>query len=77
MFFESTPILSGAIPAFKLFMTQWEIIMENHDDLKKYIKPGLDCTYKYYGRMDHTKAYIIAMRKCASPLPRDCELTAS
>jgi hypothetical protein len=66
---ESTPILSGAIPAFEMFMTKWELVMEKNDKLKKYIKPGLECAYKYYGRMDRTNAYIISMCKCYSPLP--------
>jgi hypothetical protein len=66
---ESTPILSGAIPAFEMFMTKWEVVMEKNDKLEKYIKPGLECAYNYYGRMDRTRAYIIAMRKRASPPP--------
>jgi hypothetical protein len=60
---ESTPILSGAIPAFEMFMTTWEKIIEEHPRLEKYIKPGLDWAHLYYGRMDRTKAYIISMRK--------------
>lgn len=60
---EKTPILSGAIPAFETFMSSWEKLAREHRRLKPLIKPGLDWAYMYYGRMDRTKAYIIAMRK--------------
>src|SRR5262245_53864901 len=60
---ESTLILSGAIPALELFMTKWEKIIEKNTSLKEYVKPGLECAYKYYDRMDRTWAYIIAMGK--------------
>jgi hypothetical protein len=58
---EGMPILSGAIPAFEMFMTKWEKLGNGSKDLKPYIKPGLDWAYKYYGYMDHTTAYIVAM----------------
>jgi hypothetical protein len=61
---ESTPILCGAIPAFEMFMTAWENCAEGHPNLKKYIQPGLDWACMYYSRMDRTRAYVIAMRKC-------------
>lgn len=60
---EKTPILSGAIPAFEMFMSRWEKLGREHPHLKPLIKPGLEWAYKYYGRMDRTRAYIIAMRK--------------
>lgn len=60
---ENTPILSGAIPAFETFMSSWEKLGREHRRLKPLIKPGLEWAYKYYGRMDRTRAYIIAMRK--------------
>jgi hypothetical protein len=59
---ERTPILSGAIPAFEMFMSRWENLIQDHPRLKPLIKPGLDWAYMYYGRMDRTRAYIIAMR---------------
>ena len=59
---ESTPVLSGAIPSFEMFMTAWERFSERHPHLKPLVKPGLDLAYKYYGRMDRTSSYIIAMR---------------
>jgi hypothetical protein len=58
---ESTPVLSGAIPLFKLFMSQWEMLSMNHLHLQPLIKPGLELAYTYYGQMDRTSSYIIAM----------------
>jgi hypothetical protein len=60
---ESTLILSGAISSFESFMTTWENIIQDYPHLEKYVKPGLDWAYLYYGRMDRTRAYIISMRK--------------
>ena len=60
---ETMPILSGAIPAFEMFMTKWEKLGDVHPHLKPFIQPGLDWAYMYYDRMDHTCAYIIAMCK--------------
>ena len=57
------PILSGAIPAFEMFMTKWEKLGVECPRLKPFIQPGLDWAYKYYKRMDRTTAYIIAMCK--------------
>lgn len=57
---ETTPLLSGAIPAFETFMTRWEN-MSQVANLKSIIAPGLEWAAKYYGRMDRTRAYIIAM----------------
>jgi hypothetical protein len=42
MFGESTPILSGAIPAFEQFMTRWERIVLECPHLKRFVQPGLD-----------------------------------
>jgi hypothetical protein len=58
---EQTPILSGAIPSFKTFMTRWENLIKKNPGLKLIIKPGLECAYVYYGQMDRMRAYIIAM----------------
>ena len=60
---ETTPILCGAIPAFEMFMTTWEKIIEEHPRLEWLVWPGLDWAYKYYGRMDRTRAYIVTMCK--------------
>lgn len=64
---ETTPLLSGAIPAFEMFMTRWET-MSQHPNLETIIAPGLEWAAKYYKRMDRTRAYIIAMRMCLSHL---------
>jgi hypothetical protein len=60
---EKTPILSGAIPAFEMFMTMWENVSTKSPYLKKIVQPGLDWAYRYYKKMDRTDAYVIAMRK--------------
>jgi hypothetical protein len=61
---HATPILSGAIPSFELFMTQWENLGEAHANLKPWTDIGLHWARKYYTRMDNTRAYIIAMCEC-------------
>jgi hypothetical protein len=58
---ETTPILSGAIPAFELFMSKWEQIAELHPRLSRWIDVGMRWATHYYKRMDRTKAYIMAM----------------
>jgi hypothetical protein len=59
---ESHPVLSGAIPAFKQFMTVWEKLSEEQPHLAPLIQRGLHWAYMYYMRMDCTRAYTIAMR---------------
>ncbi|KAH9033149.1 hypothetical protein EDB84DRAFT_1270345 [Lactarius hengduanensis] len=63
---ETTPVLSGAIPAFETFMTLWERLVENYPHLQFMVQPGLDLMYKYYTRMDRTKAYVLAMCRWTS-----------
>lgn len=60
---ESIPVLSGAIPAFEMFMTRWERLKKEKPHLAPFINKGLDSAYKYYDRMDRTQGYIIAMCK--------------
>ena len=60
---ERTPILAGAIPSFEMFMSRWEKLVAEHPHLAPLVEPGLNLTYNYYGRMDRTRAYIVAMRK--------------
>lgn len=60
---EKTPILSGSIPAFEMFMWEWEVLAEKHPRLKPWIDAGLEWAGEYYTRMDRTDAYIIAMCK--------------
>lgn len=58
---ERTPILSGVITSFEMFMTRWEKLSQDRPHLAGFIKKGLEWAYLYYGRMDRTRAYIIAM----------------
>jgi len=58
---ETTPVLSGAIPAFEMFMSTWEDLAERHPRLSQWIDIGMDKAKEYYGPMDHTAAYIMSM----------------
>ena len=58
---ETTPVLSGAIPAFEMFMSTWEDLAERHPRLSQWIDIGMDKAKEYYGRMDRTAAYIMLM----------------
>ncbi len=60
---DRTPLLSETLPAFERFMTLWEKIRDKFPNLKPLIEPGLQSAYKYYNRMDNTKAYVVAMCK--------------
>lgn len=56
-------MLAGVLPAFEVFLTKWEKLATVKPWLKPYIDEGLSWAYKYYQRMDLTKAYVIAMCK--------------
>jgi hypothetical protein len=58
---EETPVLSGTLPAFEMFMTSWEMLGEKYPRLAPFVDIGLKWAYKYYCRMDQTRAYVIAM----------------
>ena len=58
---ESTPILSGSIPAFEMFMSSWEQLAEKHPRLSQWINIGMAKATEYYARMDRTSAYIMSM----------------
>jgi hypothetical protein len=58
---EETPVLSGSLPAFEMFMSSWEMLADKHERLKPLIDIGLVWAKKYYCRMDNTRAYVIAM----------------
>ena len=62
---EKTPVLAGIIPTFERFMTSWESLAERNPHLRDAINVGLSFATKYYGKMDATKAYIIAMCECS------------
>ena len=46
---------------FEAFMTSWEALADKQERLKPFIDIGLRKAREYYGKMDHTKAYIIAL----------------
>ena len=54
-------MLAGVLPSFEMLMTRWEKLAKDMPHLQKYIQPGLDSAYKYYSRMDETKAYVVTM----------------
>ena len=58
---QQTLILSGAIPAFEMFMTAWEQLAAKHPQLARWTKIGVEWAAKYYSKMDQTRAYVIAM----------------
>lgn len=60
---ESTPLLSGAVPAFETFMAHWEELSAAVPRCSSFIRVGLDYAKTYYKRMGKTRAYAIAMRK--------------
>ncbi|HEX3640560.1 MAG TPA: hypothetical protein VHV10_04665 [Ktedonobacteraceae bacterium] len=60
---ESTPVLSGAIPAHELFMSRWEFIRDTVADTSDWVNVGLRWATEYYCRMDYTTSYIVSMCK--------------
>jgi hypothetical protein len=58
---ESTPALLGAIPSFEMFMSTWEQLSAKNEESILLMQPGLDLAYKYYGWMDQSPSYIIAV----------------
>ena len=64
---ELTPVLSGAIPAYELFMTRWEDLCKDYPETRDWVNAGMLWAEKYYNCMDCTNAYVIAM----------CELVSS
>ena len=60
---EETPLLAGVIPVFEIFITGWEKLWDKQKHLARFIQPGLNRMYKYYLKMDNTKAYVVAMCK--------------
>ena len=64
---EATPVLSGAVPSLELFMTKWERLVSKCENLRPFLKAGLDKAREYYIKMDLTSAYVIALGN-ATPL---------
>lgn len=57
---ERTPLLSGAIPTFEMFLTNWEQLQGNLR-VGDFVSKGVATATKYYNRMDQTDAYIVSM----------------
>ena len=55
---EQTPILSGAILLFEMFMTAWEQLGEKHPQLVRWTDIGMEWAKKYYTKMDKTDVYV-------------------
>ncbi|EDR00032.1 uncharacterized protein LACBIDRAFT_334520 [Laccaria bicolor S238N-H82] len=58
---ERTPVLSGAIPAFEMFMMAWEQLGRDHPRLARWTDISIQWATTYYKKMDDSPAYIIAM----------------
>jgi hypothetical protein len=63
---ESTPLLSGAVPAFELLIAAWKDLAEI-PHLAPLIEIGLTWADKYSGKMEQTMAYPIAMCQFGVP----------
>ena len=58
---EYTPVLSGAIPTFEMFMTAWEQLGRDHPHLSWWTDIGIEWATTYYKKMDDLSAYVIVM----------------
>ncbi len=58
---ESMPVLCSAVASFKLLMTKWERLGEEHQELQYWTQISLAWAQKCYKRMDDTNVYVITM----------------
>jgi hypothetical protein len=58
---ERTPKLSGAFPAFKMFIECWKLLAQHVPHCDPLVQIGLDWADKYDERMGATNAYAVAM----------------
>jgi len=56
---EQTPILSGAIPSFEMFMSRWEKLITEQPRLEHVIQPGLII-------MAEWTAHVLTLLQCVS-----------
>jgi len=63
MSFKATPVLLHTIIYFKMLMTEWESLGEQHKILKPWTEISLRWATKYYIKMDNTNVYIVTMCK--------------
>ena len=55
-------MLAAAIPGIELLQTAWEVLRDRPDsDVKPYVEIGIAKAVEYYKRMDHTRAYVVAL----------------
>jgi hypothetical protein len=78
---ENTPVLAATIPAFELFMSSWESMLDDSDledeNVAQIISPGLDIAKKYYNKFADTDAYLIAMCKYEKTFSADTNVLKS
>jgi len=60
---EQSPLLGGALPAYEIFITQWQAIayLSLHPQLRPFIEEGLSWAVTYHGRMQANNTYLFAM----------------
>ncbi|KAF9504464.1 hypothetical protein BS47DRAFT_1401372 [Hydnum rufescens UP504] len=58
---ETTPILSGTLPAFQSLQDQWQEHMISNLDMSPYVLKGMAWLNKYHEKVGKTHAYVIAM----------------
>src|SRR5260370_17117962 len=58
---KSMPVLSGAVPSFKIFMSQWEKLRTKYPALKPWVNVSLKWAERYYTHIDNTNAYVVTM----------------
>jgi len=58
---EQTPILSGSIPAFEMFMIAWEQLGTKNPYLTCWTSVGIKWVVKHYEHMDNISTYILSM----------------
>ncbi|KAG2737897.1 hypothetical protein P692DRAFT_201682967, partial [Suillus brevipes Sb2] len=58
---ETTPTLSGAIPALEMLIERWEDLAKRVAHCAPIVNIGLACAQKYRQKMSETNAYAVAM----------------
>ncbi|KAG1732051.1 hypothetical protein EDB19DRAFT_1593727, partial [Suillus lakei] len=58
---ETTPTLSGAVPALETLIERWEDIAKHVAHCAPIVNIGLACAQKYRQKMSETNAYAVAM----------------
>jgi hypothetical protein len=58
---ETTPVLSGVLPAFQRLQNCWESHATKHRDVSPYIYEGMTWLNKYHEKAGRSPTYVIAM----------------